>query len=86
MPFGVGQLAASAKIAANLRASGVNTILYTEQNALKKKFRYADRMGFDWVVLIGDDEVAAGEVSLKNMATGESRRLAMDDVAEVVGR
>lgn len=75
MPIGSGQITASVKIAEKLRSIGINTILYTEENNMRKKLKYADKMGLEWVVLIGEDELLTEEVILKNMLTGESIRI-----------
>ena len=75
MPIGSGQLTASVRIAERLRSTGINTMLYTEENNMRKKLKYADKMGFEWVVLIGEDELLTEEVMLKNMLTGESIRI-----------
>ena len=75
MPIGSGQITASVKIAEKLRSIGINTMLYTEENNMRKKLKYADKMGFEWVVLIGEDELLTEEVILKNMLTGESIRI-----------
>lgn len=75
MPIGRGQITASVKIAEKLRSIGINTMLYTEENNMRKKLKYADKMGFEWVALIGEDELLTEEVMLKNMLTGESIRI-----------
>lgn len=53
-----------------LRNAGIRVQLYTEQKKFKAKMSYADKLGFPFVVLIGEDEIAAGKVTLKNMSTG----------------
>ena len=75
MPIGSGQITASVKIAEKLRSIGINTMLYTEENNMRKKLKYADKMGFEWVALIGEDELLTEEVMLKNMLTSESIRI-----------
>lgn len=75
MPIGSGQITASVRIAERLRSTGINTMLYTEENNMRKKLKYADKMGFEWVALIGEDELLTEEVMLKNMLTGESIRI-----------
>lgn len=60
------------QVANELRAAGVATIAYTEQTTVKKKFRYADRMGCRYVVVIGESELQTGQLSIKDMTTGES--------------
>ena len=75
MPIGSGQITTSVRIAERLRSTGINTMLYTEENNIRKKLKYADKMGLEWVVLIGEDELLTEEVMLKNMLTGESIRI-----------
>ncbi len=84
MPLDGQQLAAGIETANALRSAGTSVMLYSEQNAIKKKMRYADRMGFDWAVLIGDREVETGTVSLKNMKTGESHTMTTDELVEKI--
>ncbi|MDO4684811.1 MAG: histidine--tRNA ligase [Candidatus Saccharibacteria bacterium] len=84
MPLANEQLPSAVEVAAILRSKNHNVLLYTEQNAIKKKFKYADKMGFAWVALIGEDEAASGEVTVKNMQTGESVRVAQGEVAAAV--
>lgn len=84
MPLSDEQIPAGLAVAKVLREAGNAVVTYTEPNAVKKKMRYADRMGFEWVALIGDREVAAQEVSLKNMKTGESRMVPAGDVVAAV--
>ena len=59
------------RTATALRDAGVRAQLYTEQKKFKARMSYADRLGFPFVILLGEDEIAAGRVSLKNMASGE---------------
>ena len=40
---------------------------------------YADKLGFPFVALIGEDEIAAGKLSLKNMKTGEQQLLSPEE-------
>lgn len=84
MPFEDAQIPAALKAAAVLRASGRPVVLYTEPDKLKKKMKYADKMGFAWVVLIGEREAEAGRVSLKNMQTGESSEVSVGQLIETL--
>jgi histidyl-tRNA synthetase len=43
---------------------------------------YADSLGVPYVLFLGDDEIAAGKVSLKDMRTGEQELLAPDEAKE----
>ena len=72
------------RTATELRAAGVRTQLYTEQKKFKAKMGYADKLGFPFAVLIGEDEIAQGKVALKNMATGEQTLVTPEAAGETV--
>ena len=74
------------KTATILRAAGIRTQLYTERKKFKAKMSYADRLGFPFVVLIGEDELAQRKVALKNMTTGEQVTVAPEAAALIVTR
>ena len=78
MPFNNEQIPAALEASSVLRSVGHAVMLYTEPGSVKKKMRYADRMGFVWVALIGQREAEAGTVSLKNMTTGESESVPVE--------
>ena len=63
--------AASVALAEALRSEGVRVQLYGEQKKFKQKMSYADKLGVPYAVLLGEDEIAAGKCSVKNMRTGE---------------
>lgn len=84
LPINAEQVNYAISIAADLRNVGIPTVLYTETDALKKKLRFADRMGFNNVVVIGEREVQDNSVSLKNMAKGTSETVAREQLAEKV--
>ena len=67
-----------------LRAEGLRVQLYTEQKKFKAKMTYADRIGVPFVVLLGEDEIAAGRLSVKNMATGEQKLLDISEAAAII--
>lgn len=64
-----------------LRATGVRAQLYGEKRKFKAKMTYANRLGVPFVAFLGEDEIAAGEVSVKDMATGEQKRLPLGEAA-----
>jgi histidyl-tRNA synthetase len=69
----------SALVAANLRENGINTELYPDEKAdLRKQFKYADKKGVEWLVVIGPDEVEKNMVVLKNLKTGEQDEIKLE--------
>ena len=57
-------------LAEQLRSKGVRVQLYGEQKKFKQKMSYADKLGVPYAVLLGEDELAAGQCSVKDMRTG----------------
>jgi histidyl-tRNA synthetase len=84
MPISEEQIAYSISVAATLRKAGVSTMLYTEADALNKKLRFADRMGFAHVLIIGETEVEQNAVNLKDMKTGASSVESLENVLQIV--
>ena len=63
--------AAAIALAETMRSEGVRVQLYGEQKKFKQKMSYADKLGVPYAVLLGEDEIAAGKCSVKDMRTGE---------------
>jgi len=71
-------------VASSLREAGIATMLYSEPDALKKKLRFADRMGFSYVLVIGDAEIEAQKVNFKDMTTGASSVETIEFIKETI--
>lgn len=64
------------------RTAGIRTQIYLEDKKFKQKVTYADRISVPYAVFLGEDEINAGKVALKDMVTGEQKTL---DVSEAIG-
>ena len=84
--FDDAQFGEALQIAAELRRAGVATILNTESVPLKKKLRYADRLGIPLVVLIGEEEVRGRFATVKDMVTGENKPIPRQQLVEELQR
>ncbi|WP_406043397.1 histidine--tRNA ligase [Succinimonas sp.] len=71
-------------LAETLRSAGLKVQLYGEQKKFKQKMAYANKLGVPYAVLLGEDEIAEGMCSVKNMATGEQVKLAPADAAAYI--
>ena len=76
--------AAAISIAQSLRAAGVRTQVYGEQKKFKQKMTYANKLGVPYIVLLGDDEIAAGKCSVKDMRSGEQVTITPAEAAELI--
>ena len=69
-------LTAAISLATALRENGIRTQLHCEEKKFKQKVSYADKLGIPYVIFLGEDEINAGVVACKDMATGEQTKLA----------
>jgi len=60
-----------------LRSAGVAAELYPSSAKLKKQMAYADAKNIPFVILIGGDEMANGELTVKNMQSGEQSKMSV---------
>src|SRR6185503_12567217 len=72
------------KLAAALRAAGVNTEVYLEPAKLGSQLTYADRKGFRLALIAGETEFAKNVVQIKNLATKTARDVPLEDVVPAV--
>ena len=66
------------------RNAGIRCQIYAENKKFKAKMSYADRIGVPFAVLLGEDELEKGLVSLKNMESGEQLLLSVEEAAAKV--
>lgn len=60
----------SLMLAQQLRANGINTELYPDSSAkLDKQLKYADKLGIPYALVLGQDELDKGVVTLKNLGS-----------------
>ena len=71
-------------IASALREKGISVEIYPDANKLKKQFDYADRKAIPFLSICGGDEAAAGLVQVKNLASGEQKSFAKDDIEGMI--
>ena len=76
--------AAAIAVAEAIRSAGLRVQLYCEQKKFKQKMAYADKLGVPFAVLLGEDEIAEGLCSVKNMRSGEQVKLTPADAAAYI--
>lgn len=74
----------SIALATALRSAGLRVDLYPEADKLGKQFKYASSRDIPFVAIIGADERERGEVSIKDMKTGEQQTLQRENVAATI--
>jgi histidyl-tRNA synthetase len=82
--FAATRLGDYLRLAAELRSAGLGVEVYPEPKKLGKQLQYADKRGFRIALVAGDDEFAAGECQVKNLASGESTTVSLANGAAAV--
>ena len=80
----MGEIGPAITLAETLRSLGLRVQLYGEQKKFKQKMAYANKLGVPFAVLLGEDEIAEGMCSVKNMITGEQVKLTPEDAANFI--
>ena len=83
----VGELAQNQAfiIAETLRNAGLQVIMHAGGGSFKSQMKKADRSGARYAAILGDDEVAAGEISLKPLLVkGEQVKCSLASVASII--
>ena len=76
--------AAAIAVAETIRSAGLRVQLYGEQKKFKQKMAYANKLEVPFAVLLGEDEIAEGVCSVKNMKTGEQVKLTPAEAAAYI--
>lgn len=66
-------LSPAISLATAFRNAGIRTQLHCEQKKFKQKLSYADKLSIPYVIFLGEDEVSAGTVTIKELASGVQR-------------
>ena len=82
IPVGDAALQRLLPVARRARQGGAQVEVGYGARKLTKELERANRMGVDWAVIAGDNELAKGEAVLKEMKTGEQRPVALDRLAD----
>lgn len=71
IPMSQNEMEKSLQLAQILRENGKNVETLLEISSIKKAFKFADKRGVEFVLVVGEKEVAENSFALKNMKTGE---------------
>ena len=71
-------------LCSEIRGNNIPCELYPSAAKLKKQLDYANTKHISFVVIIGEDERKSGIYSLKNMETGEQKKLTQDELIQLL--
>lgn len=78
--FGEKETAYCLSVIAKVRQAGIRAEIFPDSTKMKKQMSYANAKQIPFVVLAGDNEIAEGKVTLKNMETGEQTLVSPDEL------
>ena len=84
--FGEKEEAICIKYLAQFRTAGIRAEIYPEAAKMKKQMGYADAKKINYVALVGETEIEAGKITLKNMITGEQQLLSAEDIISFINK
>ena len=84
--FGEKEEALCIKYLAQFRTAGIRAEIYPEAAKMKKQMGYADAKKINYVALVGETEIEAGKITLKNMITGEQQLLSVEDIISFINK
>jgi histidyl-tRNA synthetase len=76
----------SIAFSAELRGAGFNVSLYPEAVKLPRQFKYADRMGISFAVILGPEELARSEIAIKDLRSGEQMSIPRSSAVDAIRR
>ncbi|MDE5813809.1 MAG: histidine--tRNA ligase [Muribaculaceae bacterium] len=82
--FGKDEAAAAMRCIKSLREAGIPAQLYPDCTKMKKQMQYANAEGVEYVVLIGETELAEGTATVKNMADGTQKTVSQADIVDAL--
>lgn len=82
--FGATETAYCLSVLRRCREAGIRTEIYPDSVKMKKQMAYANAKQVSFVVLAGEEEIAQGKLTLKNMATGEQTLVTPEELIQAV--
>ena len=80
--FAPETIPASLALADDLRRAGIRTEVYAEPKDLKAQLAFANKKGIPIAIILGPDELARGEVVLRDLRSGTQRAVSREEVAD----
>ena len=67
-----------------LRNNNISSELYPNNDKIKKQMNYANNKGVQFVVMIGEDEMKSGQLTVKNMSTGDQKEMSISELIKII--
>ncbi len=77
--FGEATIKESILLANEAREKGYSVEIYPDEVKMKKQFKYANAKSIEWVLMLGESELKEGLIEVKNLVTGDQKRLSREE-------
>jgi len=77
--YGEKEATEAMKVLAKLREKGIAAEIYPESAKLKKQFTYAEKKGIENLIFLGEQEIADGNITIKNLTSGEQKTMKIEE-------
>jgi len=67
-----------------LRNNNISSELYPNNDKIKKQMNYANNKSVQFVVMIGEDEMKSGQLTVKNMSTGDQKEMSISELIKII--
>ena len=84
--FGEKETAYCLPAVAKAREAGIRTEIFPDSSKMKKQMSYANAKQIPFVALAGENEMAEGKLTLKNMLTGEQQLVTIEELITVLNK
>lgn len=82
--FGEKETSYCLPLVAKAREAGIRTEMYPEKAKMKKQMSYADAKHIAYVAMAGENEIENGQITLKNMITGEQKLMSPEELIATI--
>ena len=83
--YGENEALYSMKAIKKLRSLGIKVELYPDKAKVAKQMQHADKRFIPFVVIVGEDEIANNIYSLKNLVSGEQKKVSLEELITLLG-
>ena len=82
--FGAAEAAYCLPVLAKAREAGIRAEIYPDSAKMKKQMSYANAKNIPFVAIVGENEMAEGKLTLKNMVSGEQRLVTTEELIKII--
>ena len=84
VPMDSAQKQYAIKVSAALRTAGIKTEVYFEDTKFKNKMQYANKSGIEYAIILGEEEMKTGQITLKNLLAHTQETLPLEKAVELL--